>query len=97
MDTNIKLQDYRKAYRKIVIKDQKSGFFAHGFFYLIVNTGLIVLNLSMMPQYKWFYWPLLSWGFGLAMHYLFGIVLINKFLKRNETRAEKQARESAKS
>ena len=92
MEKNISLKDYQKAYRSIVKKEQKTGFLIHSLFYVIVNAGLIAVNLLITPGYKWFYWPLAGWGFGLAMNYLFGVHLLGRFLGNNEKRAEKQGR-----
>ncbi|OCB78722.1 2TM domain-containing protein [Flavobacterium crassostreae] len=33
--------------------------------YLLINTGLVVLNLWTSPDSLWFYWPMLGWGIGL--------------------------------
>ncbi len=87
MNVQITLDDYRKAYRKVVAKQQRTGFFIHSMMYVIINAALITINYTMTPGYKWFIWPLVGWGFGLAMHYLFGIVLFERFVRRNETRA----------
>jgi len=42
------------------------GFFIHLLTYLLVNTGLIVINLLTAPSYYWFVWPLMGWGIGLV-------------------------------
>lgn len=97
MNKDPKLKEYQLAFRKVIAREQKIGFLIHGFFYIIVNAGLITLNLSSSSSYKWFYWPLLSWGFGLAMHYIFGILLLNKFMKKREIRAEKLVMNNLKS
>ena len=31
-------------------------------------TVLIIINLTLTPDYKWFVWPLLGWGIGLLGH-----------------------------
>ena len=36
--------------------------------YLLVNAGLITLNLLTSPRYLWFFFPLIFWGFGLVSH-----------------------------
>ncbi len=43
--------------------------------YLIINIGLILLNLFTLPQHIWFYWPLLGWGGGVIMHSIFGVLI----------------------
>ena len=32
----------------------------------------IVVDLSIEDSETWFYWPLVLWGLGLLIHYLFG-------------------------
>jgi hypothetical protein len=46
----------------------KREFFKHLIVYLIVNTFLIIINLSMAPDFIWFIWPLLGWGLGVCLH-----------------------------
>lgn len=44
------------------------GFWIHLFFYVLVNAGLITLDLSRRAERTWFYWPLGGWGIGIACH-----------------------------
>lgn len=48
--------------------DMKLGFRRHLFAYVIVNAGLVAINLITSPGYYWFVWPMLGWGIGLAAH-----------------------------
>jgi hypothetical protein len=52
----------------------RKGFYKHLMSYVFVNLFLIELNLLTSP-YRWFVFPLLGWGLGLAFHYVevFGI------------------------
>lgn len=56
---------YRAARSKV---HRLKGFYTHLFFYLLVNAGLIALNLLYSPGHLWFFWPLLGWGIGIASH-----------------------------
>lgn len=47
----------------------------HFTIYIIINMGLMIVNLFTSPQYIWFYWPLLGWGIGLIIHSIFGVLL----------------------
>ena len=51
------------------------GFYMHASVYLIVMTAMIAMNLITSRQRIWFPFPMLGWGFGLAVHGLmtFGI------------------------
>ena len=44
------------------------GFYSHLAIYLIVNAGLLAINLLTSPFSLWFYWPMLGWGIGVAVH-----------------------------
>lgn len=51
------------------------GFYIHLTVYVIVNLFLFLLDVLTSPGSLWFYWVLLGWGIGLAVHaaYVFGI------------------------
>jgi|AntAceMinimDraft_2_1070361.scaffolds.fasta_scaffold02071_5 phosphotransferase system glucose/maltose/N-acetylglucosamine-specific IIC component len=96
MKSEISLSEYKLSFRKIAIKEQRIGFLIHSFFYVVTNSGLIYFNLSSKSQYSWYYWPLLCWGFGLAMHFLFGVLLFKKAIMKKEELAEKNITEQKK-
>jgi len=63
-ETELRRQAERRA-------DMKLGFRAHLFAYVLVNAGLVAMNLIQTPNgYFWAIWPILGWGLGLAAHYV---------------------------
>ena len=46
----------------------KLGFRSHLFAYLLVNGGLVLLNLITSPNYLWCLWAMFGWGIGLIAH-----------------------------
>lgn len=46
------------------------GFYIHLAVFVLVNTGLIAINLMASPGRLWFQWPLLGWGIWVVMHAL---------------------------
>jgi hypothetical protein len=50
------------------------GFYIHATVFVLVNSGLFVINL-LTPGSWWFYWPLIFWGIGLGIHALNVFVL----------------------
>tara|TARA_B100000809_G_scaffold3549_1_gene3838 strand:+ start:45041 stop:45316 length:276 start_codon:yes stop_codon:yes gene_type:complete len=62
-----KEERYTKAMLKV--KELK-GFYGHLTAYCIVMPFLAYLNYSTSPQFYWFWFPLLGWGFGLFMYSL---------------------------
>ncbi|MBO9537956.1 2TM domain-containing protein [Herbaspirillum sp.] len=60
-------QDRRDAMRRV---NRKLGFLRHLCIYLLVNAGLIALNLSTSRHVLWSAGPLLGWGIGVLFHAL---------------------------
>lgn len=46
------------------------GFYIHLVVYLVINAGLFAINALSRGSGGtwWFYWPLMGWGLGLAVH-----------------------------
>jgi hypothetical protein len=55
---------YYKAKRQV---DELKIFYTSLLSYCVVIPVLIFINLRFNPQYHWFWFPALSWGFGLSM------------------------------
>ena len=58
-------QGSTEAAREAWKKQRKQKFFQHLRSFVIVNLGLMVLNLVFGGP-PWFFWPLFGWGIGLA-------------------------------
>ena len=48
--------------------DARISFRIHLFVYLVVNGGLVLLNLVTSPGYLWCLWVAAGWGVGLVAH-----------------------------
>ena len=46
----------------------KYGFYVHVSVYAAVMTLLVLINLMSSPGTLWFIWPLIGWGFAVALH-----------------------------
>ncbi|MDN3919867.1 2TM domain-containing protein [Roseateles violae] len=55
----------RTAARRVGIK---TGFAIHALVFLLVNTGLYLLNSRYGGGLRWHQFPLMGWGLGLAIH-----------------------------
>jgi hypothetical protein len=44
------------------------GFYVHIAIYILVITGIAVINWVTDPSYWWVVWPMVGWGIGLAAH-----------------------------
>jgi hypothetical protein len=54
----------RRARKRV---GMKMGFYIHLLVYVLVNSGLLLLNLGTGGA-RWHLAPLLGWGLGLAIH-----------------------------
>jgi hypothetical protein len=61
--------DQRRYERAQARVKELKGFYTHATAYVLVNIGLLVINLLTGGGW-WFYWPLLGWGIGLGVHAL---------------------------
>jgi hypothetical protein len=48
--------------------EEIKGFYGNLISYIVVNIGLLAINLLTSPNYLWFFWPLLGWGIGVFFH-----------------------------
>ncbi|OYQ43864.1 histidine kinase [Flavobacterium cyanobacteriorum] len=73
IDIDKEEDSYYKAQRKV---EEIKDFYGHLFSYIIVNAGLMILNLATYPEYLWFIWPAAGWGLGVAIHAVsvFGLI-----------------------
>jgi hypothetical protein len=62
MDASIQ---YQNAKRTV---ERKLGFYTHLSVFLVVNTGLFLLNLTQGSGRPWAMFPLFGWGIGLLFH-----------------------------
>ena len=56
---------YEEARRRV---RSLRGFYTHLLVYMLVNAGLVVLNLVTSPGRWWFGWATIGWGIGLLTH-----------------------------
>ncbi len=94
IEKEFSVKEYQKAYRSIEMKEAKRDFVIHAIIYVLINAGLIALNLfADRGGVIWFYWPLIGWGFGLLMHLIFGVLMVEREFETKEALAEKLARD----
>ena len=66
MESNYNDREQYESARKRV-KEIKE-FYSHLLSYVVVNLFLMALNLLTSPDHLWFFWPMLGWGIGIAVH-----------------------------
>lgn len=72
----------------------KIGFLIHLTAFIAVNGGLMLINLGITPQHRWFPFPLGGWALGLAIHGLLvfwpGFGLREKLVESELKRLDRQ-------
>ena len=58
-------QKYQQAKKHV---EKLKGFYIHLITYIVVNLGLIFINLFVAGGSIWFIYPLLGWGIGVIGH-----------------------------
>ena len=71
--------------------EAKKGFKINLTAYAAINSMLATINMLTVPQFPWFLFPLCGWGFGLTMHYIFGVRLLGKKAKAEQALLQGQA------
>jgi hypothetical protein len=82
---------YERARKRV---EAKIGFYVHLSVYIAVNILLVIVNISMSPQYLWFKWPLIGWGIGVISHAL-GVFVFTGGSAIKEQMIEKEMRKEA--
>ena len=67
---------YQKAKESV---EAIKGFYIHLTVYVVVNLILFAINMIASPTSLWFFWPLMGWGIGLALH-VFSVFGIGRWL-----------------
>ena len=57
--------EYETARRRATAK---YGFYVHAVVFVAVMMLLLVVNIVTSPGTLWFIWPLMGWGFAVALH-----------------------------
>ncbi len=61
------IEKYKRAKERL---EELKGLYIHAIIYVIVNLGMVIINLISSPEKYWFYYPLVGWGVGLCTHAL---------------------------
>ncbi|MDI5887843.1 2TM domain-containing protein [Flavobacterium sp. LB2P84] len=56
---------YFKAKKQV---EEIKSFYGNLIAYIVINIGLMILNLVTSPNHLWFFWPLIGWGLGVFFH-----------------------------
>ena len=92
MMEGINLTDYERAEAALRAEQGRTSFYIHAAIYVLVNIMLIIINLMFASQFLWFFFPLIGWGIGLTMHYLFAVHFVGRETRDWQAKVEDRAR-----
>jgi hypothetical protein len=84
----ISLEKYQQTEIEIKASQAKKGFKINLAAYTVVNSLLVTINLMVASVFPWCIFPLIGWGIGITMHYIFGVRLIRKELRAEQEKIE---------
>jgi intracellular septation protein A len=88
----ITLHDYLQAEFEYDVHSEKHGWKIHAVVYGVVMTALVVINLLVISltdaDFVWFPFPLVGWGIGLAMHYLYAVHWIRREVRDHQEKIQ---------
>jgi hypothetical protein len=93
MMEGITLRDYERAEVDMRAVEGRRGFYIHAAVYVLVNVLLIIINLMVVPTFLWFFFPLIGWGIGLTMHFIFGVLRVRSETENWQSKVEHRAQE----
>jgi len=62
--------------------DARIGFYIHFVVFILVCTGLAIVNWLATPEIRWVQWPVLGWGIGVLGHALCALGSGPNFMSR---------------
>ncbi len=94
MSEEISLEEYKKAYREIVLKDEKKDFITHLIIFVLTVIIITVINFTtdFLKDIDWIFYLFIIWGFFVLMHYLYNIHWTKRNLIEREGAAEYRAK-----
>jgi|SRR5690242_2053268 len=87
----ISLAAYERAESEVRAEEGRTSFYVHAAVYMLVNIGLVAINLLLVPQFLWFFFPLVGWGIGLTAHYLSAVRFERRETQDWQARVERRA------
>lgn len=87
----ITLHDYEAAERAMAHESATVGLTVHGVITLLVGAGLIVINVTLAPEFPWSAFAVGGMLIGLLAHWWFGYVKLDDQLTEQQRRTEARA------
>ena len=91
MSTNVTLRDYESAEREMAHEEGRTGVVVHGIITLLVAAGLIIINVTLAPEFPWSAFAVGGMLVGLLAHWWFGYIKMDEQLTKKQQLTEARA------
>lgn len=88
---NITLREYEAAQRAMARENATTGVAVHAIITVLVSAGLIVINITLAPEFPWSVFAVGGMLVGLLAHWWFGYVRLDDQLTRQQHQTEARA------
>ena len=88
---NITLHEYETAQRTKAHESATTGLAVHAVITLLVSAGLIIINITLAPEFPWSAFAVGGMLIGLLAHWWFGYVKLDDQLTRQQQETEARA------
>ena len=87
--TDVRLQLYKEEEREAAAKEGRVGFRAHAVITAIVAVALVVVNITLLPEFPWSVFAVAGMLIGLWFHWYFGVLRGDEMLRRHQDEIER--------
>lgn len=84
MSDDMTVAEYKERMYAVERKENRKGLVAHAVVVTMVGLLLATVNMLLMPEFVWFVFPAVGMSAGVALHYLFAILLYDRDVRRRE-------------
>jgi len=82
------VEQYKQKSRELELREARNGLIAHALVITGVSVLLTAINLTFVPEFTWFVFPVAGMSFGVLVHYIFGVRLANRWIDQKEARID---------
>jgi hypothetical protein len=89
----VTLESYERAERDLAHHEARVGLTVHGIITVLVSTLLVVINLTVAPEFPWSAFAVGGMAVGLLAHWWFGFRRLDEHLTAQQHEVEARAAE----
>jgi 2TM domain len=89
--STVKLARYEQAERDLAHDEARIGLMVHGVITALVSIGLVVINITVAPEFPWSAFAVGGMVIGFAAHWWFGSQRLDEQLTTQQRKVEARA------